>query len=66
MGTYQNAKRATLLDLKLVPYQSTSGREFVRICRGEMDLADVEEREVAPWLAARAAHQRHTAATSLR
>jgi len=65
-GASQNTKRATLLDLTLVPYQSATGRNFVRICRGEVHLADMEEREVGPWLAARATHQRHTAATSSR
>ena len=63
MGTYLNAKRAMLLDMTLIPYQSADGQDFVRILHGEVELADLEGCEVAGWLAAQ---RRQTAARPLR
>lgn len=70
MGASQNAKRAMLLDMTLIPYQSADGQDFVRIFHGETELADLEESEVAAWLAAQrrqtATQRRQTAARPLR
>ncbi len=52
--------RAKQLRLTLCPYQAADGRTFVRICQGPVELADLDDDEVATWLAKRADENRQT------
>lgn len=54
-------RRAKQLRLTLSPYQAADGRPCVRICQGAVELADLDEHQVAAWLTRRVAERRHDA-----
>lgn len=58
--------RARSLHLTLQAYQTADGKDFVRICRGPTELADVADGDVGAWLMALSAQTWHAAATASR
>lgn len=66
MTSVINRARAQLLNLNLFPNTTGDGKPMVRICRGAIGLANLNDFDVSFWLSGEEANVRHQGATASR